>query len=93
MGAFCEFPTPHVITTVCDRTNSVNVIRFLEEFIDYQQKAGRNLNKVVIYTDNHRAHHSVLTQTFLAEKGLRMLFIPKYSSVLSPIERFWSMFK
>jgi hypothetical protein len=37
IGAFCEFPIPHVITHVCDRTNSYNVIGFLEKFIAYQR--------------------------------------------------------
>jgi transposase len=82
-----------MITTVCDRTNSENVIRFLEKFIEYQQARGIDLANTIIITDNHRSHHSVLTQTFLNRSGLRMMFLPKYSSILSPVERFWSMFK
>ena len=47
----------------------------------------------MVVTDNHQAHHSYATQGFLQANNLEMVFMPKYSSVLSPAERFWSMVK
>lgn len=38
---------------VCDRTNSVNVIAFLRQLIQYQVERGRDLAHVVVITDNH----------------------------------------
>ena len=93
IGAFCNWRQPHVITQVCDRTNSVNVISFLRKLIAYQRERNINLRHVVVITDNHPCHKSELTQTFLVNSGLRMLYLPKYSCVLSPIERFWAMLK
>ena len=80
----------HCIYTVADKTNTECVLAFLNHFIT---KVRHPLNKIDIYTDNHSAHHSKKVTARLAELGLRMKFIPPYSSTLNPIEHWWSLCK
>ena len=51
------------------------------------------LDEIVICTDNHGAHRSNLVKKYLEGRGLALDFMPAYSSVLSPVERVWWIFK
>ena len=54
---------------------------FLQQIIDEAPVAR---DKMVICTDNHSAHHSKLVTQFAAGAGLRLKFLPAYSSTLNP---------
>lgn len=75
---------------VTNRTNKENVVEFLKKL---KAETTQDINEVIIYTDNHSSHRSKHVKTWLRENNVTMDFLPVYSSVLSPVERIWSIFK
>ena len=73
-----------------DRPNTETVLNFLETF---KRELPINLKDITLVTDNHSAHKSHLTKKWLFENNTSFYFLPPYSSVLSPVERVWSVFK
>ena len=71
------------------KTNNIEMIKFMEDFL---QEYRRPLRKTILVLDNHSVHKSNKFKAAVQNR-LNLLFLPKYSSVLNPIERFWSMFK
>lgn len=51
--------------------------------------------KVHLILDNARAHHAKLVQKFVTEQQdhLNLRFLPAYSPMLNPIERFWQFLR
>jgi transposase len=67
------------------------------EFIGFLQAVLKSYpnQKVHIVLDNARAHHSKLVQKFVQEHQdhLELCFLPPYSPMLNPIERFWQFLR
>jgi len=70
--------------------NSDTFVAFLEHLLtEYSRQ------KVILVMDNASYHHSKTTQAALSllEDRLMVIWLPKYSPFLNPIERFWLHFK
>jgi transposase len=70
--------------------NSDTFVAFLEHLLtEYPRQ------KVILVMDNASYHHSKTTQAALSlfEDRLMVIWLPKYSPCLNPIERFWLHFK
>ena len=82
MGAVGGLPGGVIrfIYLVTNRTNKLNVVEFFKHF---SRKISLRRKKVVIYTDNHSAHHSYLVRDHVAKTNIDLRFIPAYSSPLS----------
>ena len=79
------------IYSIDDRTNTSSVIDFFKHFL----RKVKYRKQILVITDNHSAHHSKLLKLFMMqkEKRIKLIFLPAYSSVLSPQERVWSQLK
>ena len=75
---------------VIDRTNSDSVLGFLRGFV---ATCTEEIGDVSIVLDNHSAHKSRSVKNYAESIGIGMHFLPPYSSVLNPIERWWAMCK
>ena len=73
-----EFRFFHRVTV---RTCAEDAKAFLQQIIDEAPVAPE---KIVVCTDNHSAHHSRVVTQFAESIGLRMKFLPPYSSSLNP---------
>ncbi|MEE3207994.1 MAG: transposase [Candidatus Thermoplasmatota archaeon] len=69
---------------VARRTCAADTRDFIQQIIDEAPVAP---DKIVICTDNHSAHHSKVVTKFAAAAGLRLKFLPAYSSTLNPGKR------
>lgn len=70
--------------------NSDTFVAFVEHLLaEYPRQ------KVILVMDNASYHHSKITQAALSlfEDRLMVIWLPKYSPFLNPIERFWLHFK
>lgn len=79
-----------VTHTTASRKNSETFIAFLEHLLtEYPRQ------KLVVVMDNASYHHSQTTKAALSlhEDRLLVIWLPKYSPFLNPIERFWLHFK
>ena len=75
---------------VFGRCRKEQVHEFLEELLRLQPYPKEDL---VIVCDNHRSHKSHLVRDLLAANNVQLEFLPIYSSVFSPVERVWWIFK
>ena len=75
---------------VADRTNKESVIAFLTKLIS---ETHFDASRLIVVTDNHSSHRSKLVKKWLSDNNVTMIYLPVYSSVLSPVERVWSVFK
>ena len=66
---------------VSERTCAEDAKAFLQQIID---EAPVSPDKIIVCTDNHSAHHSRVITQFLESVGLKMKFLPAYSSSLNP---------
>jgi len=78
------------IYKVAKRTNKESVLDFLKHF---KRKVRPKKKMLIIYTDNHSAHHSHVVRDYVASTRLDLRFLPAYSSPLSVQERVWSILK
>lgn len=79
-----------VTYTTASRKNSETFLAFLEHLLaEYPRQ------KLVVVMDNASYHHSKTTRAALSlyEDRLLVIWLPKYSPFLNPIERFWLHFK
>lgn len=85
-GAY-NWHTSQVAWTSAVKKNSDTFITFLETlaFSIYPQQ------RLILVMDNASYHRSYATQAALAalEEHMLVLWLPKYSPFLNPIERFW----
>ena len=58
-----------------------------------KREAPFDLTDITLVCDNHSAHKSHLFKTWIQDNKVQLLFLPVYSSTLSPVERVWAMFK
>lgn len=88
-GAY-NWHTGHVSHLSSTRKNSETFITFLEHLL--QQHPRR---KLILVLDNASYHRSKAVQAALShwQDRLILLWLPKYSPFLNPIERFWLHFK
>jgi transposase len=88
-GAY-NWRTARVDSLTARRKNSETFIAFLEQlYRDYPHQ------RLILVMDNASYHHSRATRAALALMADRLLvvWLPKYSPFLNPIERFWLHFK
>jgi transposase len=76
--------------TTASHKNSETMVAFLERLLDDYPR-----QKLVLVMDNASYHHSKTTKAALSlyEGRLLVIWLPKYSPFLNPIERFWLHFK
>ena len=77
-------------TQVSDTTDTDSVILFLKHFV---ASITEPIHTVALVMDNHPAHHSHRVRDYSARVGLKLKFLPAYSSPLNPVERIWSQVK
>ena len=77
-------------TKVYRRTRKEQVHDFLQEFLRVVPHPNE---AIAIVVDNHSSHKSHLVRDYLAENNVQLVFLPIYSSVFSPVERCWWIFK
>ena len=82
--------TVHFFYIVADRTSQDTVVDFFEAM---KSQAPFSIADVTVVTDNHSAHRSRTVKEWLLRHHVQMRYLPAYSSVLSPVERVWSIFK
>ena len=70
--------------------NSDNFVAFLEHLLETHPR-----QHLILVLDNASYHHSKTAQAALSlyEARLLVIWLPKYSPFLNPIERFWLHFK
>ena len=66
---------------VAMRTCAADARDFLQQIVE---EAPVDPGQIIICTDNHSAHHSKITTQFAESVGLRLKFLPAYSSTLNP---------
>jgi putative transposase len=84
-GAY-DWASGFVSYTLTERKNSDSFVAFLEHLLaDYQHQ------KLILVMDNASYHHSAAAQAALSlfAERILVLWLPKYSPYLNPIERFW----
>jgi len=76
-------------TTACHK-NSDTFIAFIEHLLDQYPR-----QHLILVMDNASYHHSQTVRAALSlwEHRLLLIWLPKYSPFLNPIERFWLHFK
>ncbi len=82
--------TGHVSYVTAIHKNSDTFVAFLEHLLaEYPRQ------KLIVVMDNASYHHSKTTRAALSlyEDRLIVIWLPKYSPFLNPIERFWLHFK
>jgi transposase len=77
--------------TTADKRNSENFIVFLEHLLIERYPTGR----VVLVLDNAPIHTSYASRAALSlfEHRVLVFWLPKYCSLLNPIERYWRHLK
>ena len=88
-GAVGGEPTGFVFQ-LARRQNQFTMLDFLRHFL-HAQPAHPSTYFIVL--DNAGFHRAKSVKAFAAAEGIDLMFLPSYSSVLSPIERVWSMLK
>ena len=91
MGAIGGSPIQWIYDTAT-RTNTDEVMRFFIQMFA-QLRRTHDLKECVIVMDNHSVHRSKLMTEFFRNSGVIILFLPAYSSCLSPVEHMWASFK
>src|SRR5262249_16580111 len=85
LGAY-DWATGFVSYTTAERKNTDSFVAFLEHLLtEYQRQ------KLILVMDNASYHRSAAAQAALSlyEDRILVLWLPKYSPYLNPIERFW----
>lgn len=74
-----------------DGLKAIQFQHFLEGLLTRNPKA----QKLIIVLDNARAHHSKELESFLIanQDQLELIFLPKYSPDLNPMEWFWKFLR
>jgi transposase len=64
--------------------NQVSFVRFLEKVL-------KRWGRVCLFVDNGPCHHGAVLDAFVARhwKTLRLIYFPKYSPELNPVEQCW----
>lgn len=88
-GAY-NWHSARVSYTTAHRKNSDTFIAFLEHLLDQYPR-----QHLILVMDNASYHHSKTVRAALSlwEHRLLVIWLPKYSPFLNPIERFWLHFK
>jgi len=88
-GAY-NWHSAHVTYTTALRKNSDTFIAFLERLL-----AAYPRQHLILVMDNASYHHSKTVRAALSlfEDRLLVIWLPRYSPFLNPIERFWLHFK
>ncbi len=88
-GAY-NWHTGSVEALTAAHKNSETFIHFLEHLTTVYPR-----QHLILVMDNASYHHSLATQAALAlfQDRILVLWLPKYSPFLNPIERFWLHFK
>lgn len=74
-----------VYTLTNEKFNSEIFINFLKLLLSSIK------GKIILFRDNHPAHHSLETQNFLEKhRRIEIVCFPKYSPELNPKENFWN---
>ena len=60
----------------------------MEQFLTKELVAGQ-----VVVMDNATFHKSQKTRRLIEEAGCKLIFLPRYSPDLNPIEKFWANMK
>lgn len=77
------------VLTMADSTNRSSVTEWLKEF----RRQLPDIGKVKLVLDNHPSHHSYQVRWTAEELDVELMFLPTHSSVLNPVESFWSKLK
>lgn len=79
---------------VVNATNKEIVVNYLDKLVKetslWRDRVPRTREDIVICMDNHSAHHSKLVKQWASDNRIALMFLPPYSSTLSPVERVWS---
>ena len=88
-GAY-NWRSARVTYTTAQRKNSDTFIVFLEQLLEEYPR-----QHLILVMDNASYHHSKTVRAALSlfEERLLVIWLPKYSPFLNPIERFWLHFK
>lgn len=87
--AALDYETGHVIHREEDVYNAEAFTRFLKQTLDAYPSG-----KIVMILDNGRIHHAAAIQPFLSEHArLELVFLPKYSPEMNPVEGLWKWLK
>jgi transposase len=88
-GAY-NWHSARVTYTTALQKNSESFIAFLEHLLAVYPR-----EKIVLVMDNASYHHSKTVQAALSvwQDRVLVIWLPKYSPFLNPIERFWLHFK
>ena len=88
-GAY-NWRSAEVSYTTAPRKNSDTFITFLEHLLEEYPR-----QHLILVMDNASYHHSKTVEAALSllEDRLLVIWLPKYSPFLNPIERFWLHFK
>jgi hypothetical protein len=79
-----------VISTVVDKTDQHCFLHFLKLFV---KELKVNIATVVLICDNHSGHGTPMIKEWCAKNKLELVYLPKYSSALNPVERYWGLVK
>lgn len=87
--AAIDYETGHVTHREEEKLNATAFQRFLVDILHAYPKG-----KLVMVLDNARAHHADEIQPFLRKHPrLQLVFLPKYSPELNPVEGLWKWLK
>jgi len=71
-----------------------NLYEFVSRLTDENwQKYFKNEKRIVIVLDNAKIHKAKLTEKVAKILNIKLVFLPKYSSDINPIERVWYSIK
>ena len=80
----------HFFYDLAESTNQEAVVGFFEKM---KREATFDISTITVVTDNHSSHKSRLVRNWFASNQVPLMFLPVYSSTLSPVERVWAIFK
>ncbi|MBO9604760.1 MAG: IS630 family transposase [Paenibacillaceae bacterium] len=87
--AAIHYETGHITHQEVEQCDTAAFQRFLEQVLDEYPKGN-----IVMVLDNARIHHADALQPFLQkQERLTLVFLPKYSPELNPVEGLWKWLK
>lgn len=78
-----------LVTQVAEKFDAITFESFLKKLLKHRAKGKR----MMLIIDNARYHHAKLLKPLLYKhrRVLKLLFLPRYSPNLNPIERVWKL--
>jgi len=77
------------ILSYLQRSTQDDIIKFLEEV----KAANQSAHAIIVILDNFRSHKALRVLARAKELGIYLVFLPKYSPDLNPIEFIWKSIK